>query len=208
MPDLAPVNLAAFDITHILPIAVAFTFGMLARLVGLPPLMGFLASGFVLGALGMQNTPMLQEIADLGVTLLLFTIGLKLHVKDLAAPVVWATATLHMLATTAAVALTASMLALLGLSLFEGISLPTALLIGFALSFSSTVFAVKVFEARGEMESIHGRIAIGLLIVQDIFAVVLPDLGDLGQKLHQAGETPAGLFRKIGAGEKRFFVGC
>jgi len=172
MQDLAPVNLAAFDIMHVVPLAVAFTFGMLARLISLPPLMGFLAAGFVLGALGMQNTPMLQEIADLGVTLLLFTIGLKLHVKDLAAPVVWATATLHMLATTALVALTVSALAFFGLGMAGEMPLAKALLIGFALSFSSTVFAVKVFESRGEMESIHGRIAIGLLIVQDIFAVV------------------------------------
>jgi predicted Kef-type K+ transport protein len=172
MQDLAPINLAAFDIDHVVPLAVAFVFGLLARLVGLPPLMGFLTAGFALGALGMQNTPMLQEIADLGVTLLLFTIGLKLHVKDLAAPVVWGTATLHMLATTLLVAVLASGLALAGLTLFADMSLQTALLIGFALSFSSTVFAVKVFEARGEMESMHGRVAIGLLIVQDIFAVV------------------------------------
>ena len=62
--------------------------------------------------------------------------------------------------------------AILGLGMISDLSLQSALLIGFALSFSSTVFAVKVFEARGEMGAVHGRIAIGLLIVQDIFAVV------------------------------------
>ncbi len=172
MPDIAPVNLAAFDVTHVLPLGVAFALGMLARLIGLPPLMGFLAAGFVLGALGMQNTPMLQEIADLGITLLLFTIGLKLHLKDLLAPVVWATASLHMLLTTLVATLACVLLSLIGLGLFGTLSSSSALLIGFALSFSSTVFAVKVFEARGEMGSIHGRVAIGLLILQDIFAVV------------------------------------
>jgi len=172
MQNLAPLNLAAIDVIHVLPLGIAFLLGLVARLAGLPPLMGFLAAGFVLGGLGMENTPILQKIADLGVTLLLFTIGLKLHVKDLAAPVVWATATIHMLATTALVTFVISILALLGLSLFADVSLTTAVLIGFALSFSSTVFAVKVFEARGEMGAIHGRIAIGLLIVQDIFAVV------------------------------------
>lgn len=172
MQTLVPIDLAAVEVMHILPLAIAFILGLLARAAGLPPLMGFLAAGFVLGALGMHNTPMLQEIADLGVTLLLFTIGLKLHVKDLAAPVVWATATLHMAATTAFVALVIGLCALLGLGLFAEVSLSTALLTGFALSFSSTVFAVKVFEERGEMGAIHARIAIGLLIVQDIFAVV------------------------------------
>ncbi len=172
MQDLAPLNLAAVDVMHVVPLGVAFLFGLLARMVNLPPLMGFLAAGFMLGALGMRNTAMLQQIADLGVTLLLFTIGLKLHIRDLAAPVVWLTASIHMLATTALVAALIALATWFGIGLFAELSTPSALLIGFALSFSSTVFAVKVFEARGEMGSIHGRIAIGLLIVQDIFAVV------------------------------------
>ena len=172
MQDLAPIDLAAIDVMHVMPLGVAFLLGTVARLANLPPLMGFLAAGFALGGLGMQNTPLLQQIADLGVTLLLFTIGLKLHVKDLAAPVVWLTAGVHMLVTCGVVALSIAALGLAGLSVFADISVSTALLIGFALSFSSTVFAVKVFEARGEMGAIHGRIAIGLLIVQDIFAVV------------------------------------
>lgn len=172
MQNLAPINLAAVDIVHIVPLGVAFVLGMLARAASLPPLMGFLAAGFVLGAMGMQNTATLQHIADLGVTLLLFTIGLKLHVKDLAAPVVWLSASVHMVVTTLLVGALLMALAALGLGLAVGISWSTALLIGFAMSFSSTVFAVKVFEGRGEMGAIHGRIAIGLLIVQDIFAVV------------------------------------
>ncbi len=172
MQDLAPLNLAAIDVMHVVPLGVAFLLGLAAKAANLPPLMGFLAAGFILGALGMHDTPMLEEIADLGVTLLLFTIGLKLHVKDLAAPVVWLTASVHMLVTTLIVALLLSALALTGLSFFTAFDTNTALLIGFALSFSSTVFAVKVFEGRAEMGAIHGRIAIGLLIVQDIFAVV------------------------------------
>ena len=86
MQQLAPIDLAAVDVMHILPLGVAFVMGLLAKAGGLPPLMGFLAAGFALGALGMQNTPTLQHIADLGVTLLLFTIGLKLHPRDLIAP--------------------------------------------------------------------------------------------------------------------------
>jgi len=172
MQNLAPLNLAAVDVMHVVPLGVAFLLGLIARFAGQPPLIGFLAAGFVLGGLGMQNTPLLQEIADLGVTLLLFTIGLKLHVKDLAAPVVWLTASVHMLLISLLVALLILLLGLTGLGMFSYITPNTALLIGFALSFSSTVFAVKILEAHGEMEAIHGRIAIGLLIVQDIFAVV------------------------------------
>jgi predicted Kef-type K+ transport protein len=172
MQNLAPLDLSAVDIMHTLPLAVAFAFGLLAKMTHLPPLIGFLAAGFLLGAMGMHNTPVLQHIADLGVTLLLFTIGLKLHVKDLITPVVWATASIHMLLTTLLVAVVVSGLSLLGIGLLADIDTGTAILIGFAMSFSSTVFAVKVFESRGEMGSIHGRVAIALLIVQDIFAVV------------------------------------
>jgi predicted Kef-type K+ transport protein len=172
MDALAPLDLSAIEITHVLPVAVAFVLGMVARVAGLPPLIGFLVAGFVLGGLGMQNTETLQSIADLGVTLLLFTIGLKLHVKDLIAPVVWLTASVHMLVITVLAMIVIKGVAILGLGMMSDLSLQSALLIGFALSFSSTVFAVKVFEARGEMGAVHGRIAIGLLIVQDIFAVV------------------------------------
>ena len=59
--------------------------GMLVSRVGLPPLIGYLAAGFVLFTLGIEDTslPILQQLADLGVTLLLFSIGLKLDLKSL-----------------------------------------------------------------------------------------------------------------------------
>ena len=52
-----------------------------------------------------------------------------------------------------------------GLEAFAGVNLQLALLVAFALSFSSTEFAVKVLEKRGESQALHGRIAIGILIV-------------------------------------------
>ena len=59
----------------------AFAMGFASKRIGLPPLVGFLTAGFLLNALGVENTEMLREISDLGVILLLFTIGLKLKVK-------------------------------------------------------------------------------------------------------------------------------
>jgi glutathione-regulated potassium-efflux system ancillary protein KefC len=170
--ETTTLNLAAVEIMDILPVLAAFALGFGARLVGLPPLVGFLAAGFVMGALGMQASDGLYEIADVGVTLLLFTIGLKLKIKQLLSPSVWATAGVHMALISGAAALLILLLGLTGLSLFAGLDPGTALLIGFALSFSSTVFAVKVLEENGEMESLHGRIAIGVLIMQDLFAVI------------------------------------
>jgi len=154
----------------VLLISVAFFFGLVAMQFRLPPLVGFLIAGFVLQALGKTSGDTLATIADLGVTLMLFTIGVKLRLRTLARPEIWAGTTLH---TGTVVALFTAVLLGLGLLLTEvvGIDLKTALLVAFALSFSSTVFAVKTLEENGEAGSMHGHIAIGILIMQDIIAV-------------------------------------
>ena len=166
---MEPVSVvAAFPVS----LAVAFALGFGARFIGLPPMVGFLIAGFLLHAVGVQGDETIQKIADFGVTLLLFTIGLKLKIKGLARPEVWAGASVHALITVGVFGLGFYVLALAGFSVFADLDLETAFLIAFALSFSSTVFAVKVLEDKGEMSSMHGRTAIGILVMQDIFAVV------------------------------------
>ena len=158
--------------SDILNIGIAFLLGFLARFVGLPPLIGYLIAGFVLFAFGAQMTESLQEFSEMGVTLLLFTIGLKLQLRNLLMPQIWAVASAHMMIIVILASLMVFGLAVLGVSVFAGMDIYTAALIGFALSFSSTVFAVKVLEEKGEMYSLYGRISIGILIMQDIAAVV------------------------------------
>ena len=153
-------------------IAVAFLLGFTVKQVGLPPLVGFLAAGFVLNIFGVEGGETLDRIADFGVLLLLFSIGLKLRIKSLLRPEIWAGTSLHMLITVVVFGAGIFALSLTGLSLFAGLSLSASFLIAFALSFSSTVFAVKILEGKGEMTATHGRIAIGILIMQDIFAVI------------------------------------
>jgi glutathione-regulated potassium-efflux system ancillary protein KefC len=153
-------------------ILVAFILGFTVNRVGLPPLVGYLIAGFVLQALGVEGGATLEKIADLGVTLLLFSIGLKLRLRSLANPEIWAGASIHMLVTVIVFAAAIYALGLSGLSVFGSLDFKLSLMIAFALSFSSTVFAVKVLEERGEMSSRHGRISIGILIMQDIFAVL------------------------------------
>ena len=152
-------------------IAVAFGCGMLVNLIGLPPLLGFLAVGFLLNGMGYQNTPALNEIADLGVTLLLFTIGLKLNVKILMRRDVWGTTSLHLLLSTLLFTVVLLVCKGLGLALAMSLDWRLALLLGFALSFSSTVFAVKVLEERSDMNALYARLAVGVLVMQDLFAV-------------------------------------
>jgi len=153
-------------------LVIAFLFGFGARRVGLPPLVGYLFAGFALHAMGVQAGGIIDEVADVGVLLMLFSIGLKLKLRTLARPVIWAGTTIHMIVTVVALGAVVFGLAALGLPAFAGLDPMQALLIAFALSFSSTVFAVKVLEETGEMEARHGRTAIGILIMQDVVAIV------------------------------------
>jgi len=166
------LDLNVIEIMDILPLALALVLGYFSRLVGLPPLVGFLVAGFLLGGLGFKTSAGLQQIADLGVTLLLFTIGLKLNLKSLFSPVIWATASIHMIALTLLGAGLLKVMMVLGVPPFNSLDVTSIWLLGFALSFSSTVFAVKAFDENGESGAIHARVAIGVLIMQDIFAVI------------------------------------
>lgn len=162
---------------------VALLTGLLARVAGLPPMVGFLAAGFALTPLQQfipaMEEPNFQPLADVGITLLLFTIGLKLDLRILMRPFVWAATCLHMGLVIALMTLLLMGFKTLGWSILADLSMLQKITIGFALSFSSTVFAVKVLEGRGEMASLHGKTAIGILIMQDIFAVTyLSAMGD------------------------------
>lgn len=152
-------------------ITIAFILGFAVRQIGLPPLVGFLAAGFVLNAAGAEGGAVLEEVADLGVMLLLFTIGLKLRLRTLIRPEVWAGTSLHMLLTVLIFGAAILGLAAAGFSIFEGLDWKLAILVAFALSFSSTVFAIKILEDKGETASLHGRVSIGILVMQDVIAV-------------------------------------
>ncbi|WP_101757031.1 cation:proton antiporter family protein [Oceanicoccus sp. KOV_DT_Chl] len=160
---------------EVIVVILALLAGVLARGVNLPPMVGFLVAGFTLIPL-QQFWPEITEIdfkplVSIGVTLLLFCIGLKLQLQTLLRPFVWAVTCIHM--SLLIVLCFALLFALksMGWALVAGLSMEQSLTIGFALSFSSTVFAVKVLENRGEMASLHGKAAIGVLVMQDIFAV-------------------------------------
>lgn len=146
--------------------------GLVAKFIKLPPLLGFLFSGMLLAALGYPNQPIIGEIGDLGVTLLLFTIGLKLDARLLLRTEVWLTSSLHMGITTITGAALILFLGLLGLGGAGELTMLQAATLGFALSFSSTVLVAKVLEERSDSRSLYGRTALGILIIQDIFAVL------------------------------------
>jgi len=149
----------------------AFICGIGAKSLSLPPSIGYLIAGFVLHYLGFEADASLDTLADIGITIMLFTIGLKFNVKDLLKPEVF----VGSLSTTAVWMVIGVVMiklcAVLSLAQFSELSTDTTLLIVFALSFSSTVCVVKLFEEYGEMRTRHGKLAIGILVMQDIMAV-------------------------------------
>ena len=152
-------------------------------MLGLPPLVGYLVAGFVLHGLGYENTDTISAIADTGVLLLLFSIGLKLKPATLTAPAVWGTALAFAAIGTAVAATLLLAAGSLGVPLARDLDFSGALVVAFALSFSSTVFAVKVLDEAGEAGSLAGRLAVGVLILQDVLAV--------GFLVFAGGEVPS-----------------
>lgn len=146
-------------------IVLAFGLGLVFRQLNMPSLIGYLLAGFAMQMTGLESGPWLEELAHLGVLLLLFTVGLKLRLKSLLMPAAWATGLLHFTLTSV----------LLGtvLHLLADLDWQTSFLLAAVLGISSTVLAAKILEERRELRAFHGRVAIGILIVQDLIAIGL-----------------------------------
>ena len=156
-------------------LSFAFGFGLFMRLLGLPPLVGYLAAGFLLSSLGHETNEILNQVAHVGVLLLLFSIGLKLRLSSIITKEVLFGSILHMAVMTLLVYVAS-------ITIF-GMNEQLALIIAISLSFSSTVVAAKVLEGKKELRAFHGRIAIGILIMQDLVAVAVLSFG--------SGTTPS-----------------
>jgi predicted Kef-type K+ transport protein len=157
--------------TEAIWITLAFILGMAFRQFGLPPLVGYLAAGFALNGIAhltgkpLHGVEALHQIAHLGVLLLLFIVGLKLRLRNVLQPEVLGGSLAHL--AIVCLLLTPAM------HYLAGLPWETALLLTIALSFSSTVVAAKVLEAKRELRAFHGRVAIGILIVQDVVALTV-----------------------------------
>jgi len=167
--DFEWIAIALSDVSWI---TLAFALGFIAKLFNLPPLVGFLVTGFALNYFGITSSETLQKLADLGITLLLFTVGLKLNPKVLFRPQVWSVTVIHILITAFIFSGLIYAMTFVSFPIFSALDYKLSLVLAFALSLSSTVFVVKSLEDKGEMRSLHGRIAIGILVMQDLAAVI------------------------------------
>ncbi|MSP50793.1 MAG: cation/H(+) antiporter [Alphaproteobacteria bacterium] len=132
-----------------------------------PAVIGYILAGIILGPSGfglIQNRENVSELAELGVLLLLFLIGMELSLRDFAR--VWRVAMLTML-----LQISVSLGVVFVLGRLLDWPLAAILLVGFAMSLSSTAVAVKTLEETGELKTNAGRIAVGVLIAQDLAVV-------------------------------------
>ena len=164
-------------------LAVCVAAGALALLLRQPLIVGLIAAGISVGpeVLGLvEATSEIELLAKIGISLLLFVVGLKLDIRLVAklGPVALATGLGQVIFTSVV-----GFLIALGL----GFDTVPALYIAVALTFSSTIIIVKLLTDKRELEDLHGRIALGFLIVQDIVVVlamiVITASGDAGDDL-------------------------
>ena len=163
-------------------LAAALVLGYVALRLGLSPIVGYLLAGFVVG----PNTPgfvankeLEDQFAEIGVILLMFGVGLQFHVEELLA--------VRRVAVPGALgrSLIAALLgAILGVSL--GWGWPGGTVFGLALSVASTVVLLRVLADRGDLQTPAGHVAMGWLVVEDLFtelvhvllpAVFVPNIG-------------------------------
>jgi glutathione-regulated potassium-efflux system ancillary protein KefC len=147
-------------------IAVAFLLGLVANAAGLPPLLGYLAGGFLLGALGAEGGELLHALAHYGVIFLLFALGLHIRLRNMVRLEVVGSGLSQLLIS---VVLLSGLFTLFGVTATLG--WPSTLMLAVLLGVASTVVAAKGLEERSALESYAGRVAIGILIVEDIVLI-------------------------------------
>ncbi len=152
-------------------IAIIFGCGLAARLIRMPALIGFLAAGFILNLIGVPEFSGLTVMSDIRVTLMLFAVGLPPQLTFLARPTgVDHRRSAHAHHNTYG---TGFLMLLSLLGAFHPESLGTLAVLALVLSFSSTIFVIKVLQDRGDEQSVYGNICVGVLILQDIVAVAV-----------------------------------
>ncbi len=173
-------------------IAVAAAFGLLAKILKQPIIVGYLLAGFILAATGlMGESEALSSFGKIGVTLLLFLLGLEMDIRQF--PSLGKIALLTGIGQIVFTSLLGFILA--GLLGFGAI---TSIYIAISLTFSSTIIIVKLLSEKQDLDSLYGKISISFLLVQDFVAVgILLALSSLG-KGGFAGEEALILLIKAG----------
>lgn len=153
------------DITVV--IVLATVFGMIAKWLRQPTVLGYIVAGLVAGPfqlLRAENAETIEGLAQIGITLLLFLVGMELRLREL-----------HTIGKAAAITAVAqiAIAAVAGTGLARALGYGTipALYIGCALTFASTIIVVKLLTEKNSLQTLHGKIVVGILLIQDFIAL-------------------------------------
>jgi CPA2 family monovalent cation:H+ antiporter-2 len=155
--------------TIALGLSAAFVGGFVARRLRLPPIVGYLLAGVALGPFtpGLFADPEIAtELAEIGVILLMFGVGIHFSFRDLLA-------VRGIAIPGAIVQISAATLLGIGLAVLLGWGVPAGIVLGLSLSVASTVVLLRALMQRNALDSVHGRVAVGWLIVEDLFTVLV-----------------------------------
>lgn len=152
-----------------LVIVLAAILGIVARMLKQPTITAYLITGIIIaaaGALGPDSQGILNTMATFGITLLLFLVGLEMRFTGIKS------------ISKAAVAIGAGQIILttlmgFGLAKSFGFNSLTSLYIAFSLTISSTIIVVKLLSEKRDLQSLYGRIVVGILIIQDMVAILM-----------------------------------
>lgn len=154
-------------VEFVIILTAAAVVGAVGMLLRQPLIISFIAVGLLLGPSGfglLTETAEIRLLAEVGISLLLFVVGLKLDVANVRTmgPVALATGMGQVIFT--------SFFGFL-IAMAMGMDALTAAYVSVALALSSTIVIIKLFTDKGEIDSLHGRITVGILIVQDIVVI-------------------------------------
>ena len=161
----------------VIALVSAFVGGMIARQLRLPVILGYLAAGIVIGPYGahfVRDTDQIETMAQIGVALLLFTLGMEFSLKSLRRVG-------RVSAIGGGIQIAATTLLGLGVGISLGWKFEEAMFFGFMIAMSSTMVVLKLLIDRGELDTAHGRLMLGILLVQDMAVIpmmaILPAIG-------------------------------
>ena len=147
----------------------AFLGGIVARRLRMPTIVGYLVAGIAIGPFTpgfVGDVDAILELAEIGIVFLMFGVGLHFSLRDL-----WVVRDIALPGAVIQMAL-ATLLGV-GLTQLWGWSLQASLILGLAISIASTVVLLRGLEDHGLLNTIHGRVAVGWLIVEDIATVII-----------------------------------
>ena len=150
-------------------LGLALLMGFVAARLRLPALVGYLIAGIIIGPATpgfVADIELSNQLAEIGVMLLMFGVGLHFSLDDLLA-------VRRIALPGAVVQIAAATLLGIGVTALWGWSLAAGIVFGLALSVASTVVLLRALESRGVLESVNGRIAVGWLVVEDLVMVLV-----------------------------------